>query len=116
MEPFVHLHLHTEYSLLDGAARIKKVVEKAKEYGMPAIAMTDHGNMYGAVQFYDECKAQGVKPIIGCEFYCSDDLSVKSGKVKLAHLVLLAKDKTGYDNLCRLNTIAFRDGYYYSRF
>ncbi|MFQ6773253.1 MAG: DNA polymerase III subunit alpha [Clostridia bacterium] len=113
MEPFVHLHLHTEYSLLDGAARIKKVVEKAKEYGMPAIAMTDHGNMYGAVQFYDECKAQGVKPIIGCEFYCSDDLSVKSGKVKLAHLVLLAKDKTGYDNLCRLNTIAFRDGYYY---
>ena len=113
MKPFVHLHLHTEYSLLDGAARINKVVKKAKELGMPAIAMTDHGNMYGAVKFFDACKKEGIKPILGCEFYCCEDLTVKNGKIKLAHLVLLAKNEEGYHNLCKLNTIAFRDGFYY---
>ena len=113
MEKFVHLHNHTEYSLLDGAARIKKLVKVAKEYGMPAVAITDHGNMYGAVQFFDACKEQGIKPIIGCEFYTTDDIQVKSGKVKLNHLILLAKNEEGYKNLCLLNTIAFRDGFYY---
>ena len=113
MGNFVHLHLHTEYSLLDGAARIKKVVQVAKSYGMPAIAMTDHGNMYGAVKMFEECQKQGVKPIIGCEFYVCDDLHVKSGKVKLAHLICLAKDTIGYKNLCKLNSIAFCEGYYY---
>ena len=112
MKPFVHLHLHTEYSLLDGAARINKVVKKAKELGMPAIAMTDHGNMYGAVKFFDACKKEGIKPILGCEFYCCEDLTIKNGKIKLAHLVLLAKNEEGYHNLCKLNTIAFRDGFY----
>ena len=113
MGNFVHLHLHTEYSLLDGAARIGKVVKVAKSYGMPAIAMTDHGNMYGVVKMFDECKKQGVKPIFGCEFYVCDDLHVKSGKVKLAHLVCLAKNETGYKNLCKLNSIAFCQGFYY---
>ena len=113
MKPFVHLHLHTEFSLLDGATRIKKVVKLAKEYGMPAIAITDHGNMYGVITFYDACKDAGIKPIIGCEFYVADDLTVKTGKQKNSHLIILAKNEQGYKNLSMLNTIAFRDGFYY---
>ena len=113
MTDFVHLHLHTEYSLLDGIARIDQVTKKAKELGMPAIAVTDHGNMYAAVKFYDACRDNDIKAIFGCEFYVAHDLNVKSGKSKYAHLVLLAKDETGYNNICRLNTIAFRDGFYY---
>ena len=121
MGEFVHLHLHTEYSMLDGMAKIKSAVKKAKSLGMPAIAMTDHGNMYGAVQFYDTCKAAGIKPIIGTEFYVCDDLTIKE-KIKTEdvdgyndrrHLVLLAKNETGYKNLSLLNAIAFRDGFYY---
>ncbi len=121
MKEFVHLHLHTEYSLLDGMATIKKVIKRAKELQMPAIAMTDHGNMYGAVQFNDECKKQGVKPIFGTEFYVCDD-HLQKGKIKTddvdgykdrRHLVLLAKNEAGYKTLSLLNAIAFRDGYYY---
>jgi len=113
MQPFVHLHVHTEFSLLDGAARIKKMVKLCKEYNMPAVAMTDHGNMYGACTFFDACKAEGIKPIFGTEFYVTDDLTVKTGKQKFAHLVLLVKNETGYKNISMLNTIAFRDGFYY---
>lgn len=114
MEDFVHLHLHTEYSLLDGAARIGKVVKTAKEMGMKSIAITDHGNMYGTIALFDECNKVGdIKPIFGCEFYVCDDLHQKSGKPKLRHLVLLVKNEVGYKNICMLNTIAFRDGYYY---
>jgi DNA polymerase-3 subunit alpha len=121
MKPFVHLHLHTEYSLLDGMARIKSVVKRAKELNMPAIAMTDHGNMYGAVQFNDECVKAGIKPILGTEFYVCDD-HLQKGKIKTddvdgykdrRHLVLLAKNEQGYKTLSLLNAIAFRDGYYY---
>jgi len=113
MGDFVHLHVHTEYSLLDGAARINKVVKVAKDYGMKALAITDHGNMYGSVAFFDACEDAGIKAIFGCEFYVCDDLHVKSGKVKLNHLVLLAKNETGYYNLCKLNSIAFDEGFYY---
>ena len=113
MGNFVHLHVHTEYSLLDGAARIDKVVKVAKEYGMPALAITDHGNMYGSVAFFDACEKEGIKAIFGCEFYTCDDISVKQGKTKLNHLVLLAKDETGYKNMSMLNSIAFEKGYYY---
>ena len=113
MSNFVHLHVHTEYSLLDGIARIKNVTAKAKELGMPALAITDHGNMYGAVAFYDACRDNDIKAIFGCEFYVAQDLYQKSGKSKYAHLVLLAKDETGYLNICKLNSIAFRDGFYY---
>ena len=113
MKPFVHLHLHTEYSLLDGATRIKKLVKLAKEYNMPAVAITDHGNMFGAVTFHDACKSAGIKPILGTEFYVADNLYVKNGKQKLAHLVLLAKNEQGYKNISMLNTIAYRDGFYY---
>ena len=112
-KPFVHLHVHTEYSLLDGAARIKKVVKMAKEYNMPALAITDHGNMFGAVQFFDECEKQGIKAIFGCEFYVCDDIAVKQGKTKLEHLILLVKNEQGYKNISMLNTIAYRDGFYY---
>ena len=112
MKPFVHLHVHTEYSLLDGAARMKKLVKTCKEFGMPAVALTDHGNMFGAVKMFDICKAEGIKPILGCEFYCCDDYTVKAGRTKLEHLVLLAKNEKGYQNLCKLNSIAYVDGFY----
>ena len=132
MAEFVHLHLHTEYSLLDGLSTISKVVKKAGKMGMPALAMTDHGNMYGSVAFYDACceynkkvKDSGdpdmkpVKPIFGTEFYVCDDLTVKSRKANpddesdRRHLVCLAKNETGYKNIAMLNAIAFRDGFYY---
>lgn len=112
-EKFVHLHVHTEYSLLDGCARIKKLVALTKERGGTAVAMTDHGNMYGAIQFYDECLANGITPIIGEEFYICEDMHRKSGKADMAHLILLAKDNTGYHNLMKLSSMAFVDGFYY---
>ena len=126
---FIHLHLHTEYSLLDGATRIPSIVKKCMDEDIPAVAMTDHGNMYAACTFFDECNAQydeykkqcskkGIPPtkkpvklIIGCEFYVCDDITVKSEK--RAHLILLAKNDIGYKNLSKLNAIAFRDGFYY---
>ena len=113
MEDFVHLHLHTEYSLLDGAARIKKLVKILKERGATACAITDHGNMYGAVKFYEACKANDIKPIIGTEFYIVDDLNYKQGKPNPAHLIILAKNEVGYHNLIKLNSIAWTKGFYY---
>ena len=116
---FVHLHVHTEYSILDGATRIKQLVKQCKEYGMKAVAITDHGNMFGAIALFDTCtelkKKTGyeVKPIFGCEFYTTEDLHVKSGRGKFYHLILLVKNDVGYHNLCMLNTIAYRDGFYY---
>ena len=112
---FVHLHVHTEYSLLDGACRIDKAAEKVKELGMTALAVTDHGVMYGAVAFYKACKAAGIKPIIGCEVYVSP--GHRSEKEHLAgsayyHLILLCRNEEGYHNLCRLNSIAFTEGFY----
>ena len=106
MENFVHLHLHTEYSLLDGAARIKKLAKILKERGAPACAITDHGNMYGAVKFFEACKENGIKPIIGTEFYVVEDLTYKQGKPNPAHLIILAKNDTGYHNLLKLSSIA----------
>lgn len=113
MTDFVHLHVHTEYSLLDGACRIKQLVKQVKDMGMTAIAMTDHGNMYGTIPLYDECKKQGIKAIYGCEFYVCDDLYNKAGKPKLSHLILLVKDEKGYKNISQLNTIAFVDGFHF---
>lgn len=109
---FVHLHLHTEFSLLDGAARIDNVVQRAKDYGMPAIAMTDHGNMFGAITFFDKCQEVGVKPIFGCEFYLCNDLTNKNSR-EYAHLILLVKNEIGYKNISKLNSIAFCEGFYY---
>lgn len=107
------MHVHTEYSLLDGASRISKLVKIAKEDGADAVAMTDHGNMYGAYKFYKACKDVGIKPILGCEIYIVDDLEVKEPKEHRAHLILLAKNNAGYFNLCKINTTAWTKGFYY---
>ncbi len=113
MKDFVHLHVHTEYSLLDGIARVNKLVEITKERGYSAVAITDHGNMYGTLSFYEECVKAGIKPILGCEFYICSDLTKKQGKDDMGHLVLLAKNEEGFHNLLKLNEIAFVDGFYY---
>ena len=112
---YVPLHLHTENSLLDGAIRIKELCKFAKENDMPAVALTDHGNMYGAIQMYETAKEMGVKPLIGCEFYVYDgDITEKNPtKTQLYHLVLIAKDDTGYKNLVKLVSIAKCEGMYY---
>src|SRR3989344_1027327 len=113
---FIHLHTHTHFSLLDGLSKVDKVVARAKELGMSAIAMTDHGAMYGAIEFYKACKAAGIKPIIGVEAYIANRtrLDKESGiDNKRFHLTLLAKNETGYRNLVRLTTAAHIEGYYY---
>jgi DNA polymerase-3 subunit alpha len=114
MKDFVHLHVHTEYSLLDGAARISRLFDACKEKGMSAVAITDHGAMYGTYQFLKEAEKRGIKPIVGCEFYITKDISVKDRtEWSPNHLMLIAKNMTGYYNLVKLNTISFRDGFYY---
>ncbi len=113
---FVHLHVHTEYSLLDGANRIKELVPRVKELGMKAIAITDHGVMYGAIEFYKECKKHGIKPIIGVEAYVAPrKMSDKEANIDEhpGHLVLLAKDNEGYKNLIKLVSLSFTEGFYY---
>ena len=118
MSKFVHLHIHSEYSLLDGANRIKDLPLRAKELGMDSIALTDHGVMYGAIEFYKACKKEGIKPIIGCEVYITKQDRKRTDKVpgidnKYNHLILLAKNNQGYKNLSKLVSIGFLDGYYY---
>ncbi len=113
MAGFVHLHLHTTYSLLDGACQIRPLVKKAKEFGMPACAITDHGYMYGVKDFYDVCRKEGVKPILGCETYVSTGPYTRKDKHDTYHhLVLLAKNVVGYKNLVRLISLASVDGFY----
>ncbi len=117
MPEFVHLHNHSDYSLLDGAASIKSLVDKAESLGMKHLAITDHGNMFGVLRFYKACKAKGINPIIGCEFYVAPKSRlVKSGSEKqnkYYHLVLLAKNKIGYQNLMVLVSQGYLDGFYY---
>lgn len=112
---YVPLHLHSEYSLLDGAIKLKDLCSFAKENNMPAVAVTDHGVMYGAIDFYKTAKEAGIKPLIGCEFYVyQGELNEKnSSKTHLNHLVLIAKDKIGYSNLVKLVSIAHCEGFYY---
>jgi DNA polymerase-3 subunit alpha len=111
---FVHLHVHSEYSLLDGACRINELVKRANELGMPAVALTDHGTLGGVVKFYDAAKKEGIKPIIGLELYVATDRHSRAGvKERNAHLTLLARDETGYKNLVKLSTRAYTEGYYY---
>lgn len=116
MSKFVHLHVHSEFSLLDGANRIKDLPVRAKELGMDSIAITDHGVMFGVIDFYKACKANGVKPIIGCEVYVAPRTRFdKEPNIdnKYNHLILLAKNNNGYKNLAKLVSLGFIDGYYY---
>jgi len=115
---FVHLHLHTQYSLLDGACQLDKLMAKAKEYRMPALAMTDHGNLFGAVHFYQMAEKAGLKPIVGCEVYVAPgsrfDKSKRSeDEATNHHLILLCQNHKGYQNLCRLVTAGYLEGFYY---
>lgn len=116
MSEFVHLHCHTEYSLLDGAIKLEDLCTKAKDFGMPAVAITDHGNMFGAIYFYNLAKQSGLNPIIGCEVYVAhgEDLEDRGENArKRYHLVLLATCEEGYKNLCRLVTLGFTEGFYF---
>ena len=118
MGNFVHLHIHSEFSLLDGANRIKDIPKRCKELGMETIAITDHGVMYGVIDFYKACKKEGIKPIIGCEVYVTPRGRTRHDKEpgvdnKYNHLILLAKNMQGYRNLSKLVSIGFTEGYYY---
>src|SRR3954465_11109487 len=116
---FVHLHVHTHYSLLDGACRVDKLVKRVKELGMDSIAITDHGCMFGVIEFFNECKKEGIKPILGMEAYMAPgdrrDRSTPSGNAGDAayHLLLLAENLEGYKNLIKLSSLAYREGFYY---
>ncbi|MEH0020097.1 MAG: DNA polymerase III subunit alpha [Desulfobacter sp.] len=114
--PFYHLHLHTEYSLLDGAIRLDSLLDRCKEYNMDAVSMTDHGTMFGAAEFYEKAAKAGIKPVLGCEVYVAPRTlndRTQMDKKGLSHLVLLAKDRTGYTNLCKLVSVAQLKGFYY---
>ena len=118
---FVHLHVHTQYSLLDGANKIDALIGKVKAAGMPAVAITDHGNMFGAIEFYKKAAAEGIKPIIGCEMYVAPKSRKDKGISRTDdfeaggnhHLILLATNQAGYRNLCRLVTLSYKEGFYY---
>jgi DNA polymerase-3 subunit alpha len=112
--PFVHLHCHTDYSLLDGACEISQLMNLVAEQNMPAIAMTDHGNLFGAVEFYNGAKAKGIHPVIGCEVYVAQQgYGVRTEANRYNHLVLLCENQEGYRNLIQLVTTGFLDGFYY---
>ncbi len=114
---FTHLHVHTEYSLLDGSNKIKEYVKRVKELGMDSAAITDHGVMYGVVDFYKACKEEGINPILGCEVYVAPnsrfDKELTGGEDRYYHLVLLAENNTGYENLTKIVSRGFTEGYYY---
>ena len=113
---FTHLHVHTEYSLLDGACRIQKVVARARELGMDSLAITDHGVMFGVVDFYKECLKQGIHPVIGCEVYLAARRMTDKDPEKdraYSHLILLAENNEGYHNLIKIVSLGFTQGYYY---
>jgi DNA polymerase-3 subunit alpha len=117
---FVHLHNHSDYSLLDGATRLDAMAERVAKLGMPAIALTDHGNLFGAVDFYERMRGAGVKPIIGIEAYITAGRYTEREKggdpsSRYFHIVLLARDREGYQNLMRLTSRAYLEGFYYNR-
>ncbi len=112
MKDFVHLHLHTEYSLLDGACKIDNLIEHCKSNGIDTVCITDHGNMYGTLQLAEKAAVAGLKYIIGCEFYVTEDMNDKTSQ-SAEHLILLAKNRRGYINLVQLDSMAFVDGFYY---
>src|SRR5215471_6395507 len=110
---FVHLHNHSDYSLLDGASPIAAMVKRAAELQMPALALTDHGSLFGAIEFYQEARKAGVKPILGMEAYVTRGARSDRTKDTSHHLVLLARDEEGFRNLMKLSSLAFLEGFYY---
>ena len=114
---YIHLHVHSQYSLLDGACKIDGLVEAAKKHNMPALAITDHGNLFGLIEFYESCKKAGVKPILGVEAYVAPGSRLEKEAKGISdasyHLILLAKDLDGYKNLLKLISIANLEGFYY---
>src|SRR5262249_32462249 len=114
---FVHLHCHSHYSLLDGASRIPELVARAKDLGMNALALTDHGNLYGAIEFYRECRAAGINPILGYEAYVASGKRTEREARRRGdagyHLTLLAQNRTGFKNLVKMSSAAFLEGYHY---
>jgi len=110
---FTHLHLHTEFSLLDGAISLDRLIDFGKQQNFKALAITDHGNIFGAVKFFDKCKKAGIKPILGIETYFTEDVSVKTVDKKYHHLILLVQNATGYKNLCKLISYSFQQGFYF---
>ena len=118
-DSFVHLHVHTEFSLLDGMIRTKDLAKRAAELGMPAVAMTDHGNLYGAVEFYQNCRKAGVKPIFGCEIYLAphsmEEKKDLVGRKRATHMTLLAETNEGWNNLSKLVSKGHLEGMYYAQ-
>ena len=113
---FTHLHVHSSYSLLDGSGKIPEMVARIKELGMDSIALTDHGVMYGVIDFYKEAKKQGIHPVLGSEIYLSRSMEerfIQKGEARYYHLVLLAENDIGYHNLMKLVSLGFTEGYYY---
>lgn len=110
---FTHLHLHTEFSLLDGAISLDRLVEFGKLHKLKALAISDHGNIFGAVKFFQKCKAAGIKPVLGMEAYFTEDVSIKSVEKKYYHLLLIVQNKIGYKNLCKLISYSFQEGFYF---
>ena len=113
-KPFVHLHLHSEFSLLDGAIKFDPLLERVKEFGMPAVALTDHGNLFGAVEFARKAKSAGIKPIIGCEAYITpQSRKDRTPASRTHHLTVLAMDEEGYKNISQLSTLGYLEGFYH---
>jgi len=110
---FTHLHVHTEYSLLDGAITLPKLINQAKEQGLKSLAITDHGNIFGAVKFFQLCKKAGIKPILGMEAYLTEDVNQRSVEKKYYHAILLVQNEIGYKNLCKLISFSYKEGFYF---
>lgn len=110
---FTHLHLHTEYSLLDGAISLDRLIDFGKKNGLKSLAITDHGNIFGAVKFFQQCKGAGIKPVLGMEAYLTEDINIKTADNKYYHIILLVQNKQGYRNLCKLISLSYQQGFYF---